>query len=80
MSTDSPEEKLPEVEVATDGNVGEKTIGSLGDVPMEDETEKMQKAARQSASHIFNILCFLITQHYFLVEFYFADSNLPFDR
>lgn len=80
MSTDLLEEKLPEVEVATDGNVKEKAHGSSGDVPMEDEPEKMQRAARQSASHIFNILCCHITQQYFSVEFYFADSNLPFDR
>ena len=50
MSTDLPEKEVPEAEVAPETNGDSvKASGSSEDVLMEDETEKMQRAARQSA-------------------------------
>jgi hypothetical protein len=40
--------KSPEAETTNDNDEG-KAIGGPEDVPMEDEAEKMQRAARQSA-------------------------------
>jgi hypothetical protein len=62
----------------TEANGEVKVNVSSDDIPMEDETEKMQRAAKQSAyvsrsSHLRNNI-------EIPVEFYFADSNLPFDR
>jgi hypothetical protein len=50
MSTDLPEKEVPGAEVAPETNGDSvKASGSSEDVLMEDETEKMQRAARQSA-------------------------------
>ena len=49
--------------------------------PDVDEKAKMLKATRQSASLRFTIQIELHTQRWYpIAEFYFADSNLPFDR
>ena len=62
----------------------ETTLAAGGDdTPIIDdaEKEKMNSAARQSKS--FRGFFFWILQSWgldFIVEFYFADSNLPFDR
>ena len=81
MSTDLQEKELPEAEVALETN-GDlvKANGSSEDVSMEDETEKMQRAARQSVYPGHSWFVWLCNNHNVTVEFYFADSNLPFDR
>lgn len=62
----------------------ETTLAAGGDdTPIIDdaEKEKMNSAARQSKSfRIFFFLDFTKWGVDFIVEFYFADSNLPFDR
>lgn len=82
MSTQSPEHKSPEPELAVGSNGAEaKASGSSEseDVIMEDEKEKMQRAAKQSM-HDFYLLLGLMLMSNMAVEFYFADSNLPFDK
>ena len=61
----------------------ETTLAAGGDdTPIIDdaEKEKMNSAARQSKSFRFFFLGFYKVGVDFIVEFYFADSNLPFDR
>jgi hypothetical protein len=55
MATEVLDKKSPEAETAAETNGEGKAIrvGDPEDVPMEDETEKMQRAARQSAYHCF---------------------------
>jgi hypothetical protein len=50
--TDVLEDEVPEADLETNAKM--KTESSE-DVPMENETEKMQRAARQSAYLIFSI-------------------------
>jgi hypothetical protein len=52
MATEVLDKKSPEAETTAETN-GEGKVGDPEDVPMEDETEKMQRAARQSAYHCF---------------------------
>jgi hypothetical protein len=54
MSTDVLEDEVPEADLETNAKMKTETRSSE-DVPMENETEKMQRAARQSAFLIFSI-------------------------
>jgi len=49
MATVVSDKKSLEAETAAETKSEGKAIGDPEDVPMEDETEKMQRAARQSA-------------------------------
>lgn len=53
---------------------------AVDDAIMDDETDKMKRAARQSKRLLDLKKKNLLTYLDFIVEFYFADSNLPFDR
>lgn len=83
MDTPMEEKSLGEAPITGDVDAKTNPPSDIAMMSEEEEREKMLKAARQSEFLLHpnslwteGCLCYLVG----IVEFYFADSNLPYDR
>ena len=67
---------------ATAGAVPPPTDSEMGEAPKADRelSDRERAAVRQSAFIVVSRLALIFSNANFLVEFYFADSNLPYDK